>query len=166
MVSDLDEVLLEKRVEILNNQVTPLCQSMGLSIWNGKYKWFSKFNDFGIKHVLEYVPLKGYGGCFAYGNCFDFVPTLSGKRLNHHRTDKSTEIIYYKKFFDWRNSIRDNTIWHAGRVSTINENEFRKTLAKSLKRNLPETREWFNQNSSIESNIVSLLDDVGNSINP
>ncbi len=96
-IKNLDEVLLEKRLEIFNEIVTPKFSQIGLTNWNGKYLWFSNFNEEGIKYVIEYNVLKGFGGSFSFGICYDFVPTITSQnKLTYHKTDKSTKIIYYK----------------------------------------------------------------------
>ncbi|WP_282081433.1 hypothetical protein [Aquimarina algiphila] len=105
-IQNLDEVLLEKRIEIFAKVVTPRFAEIGLNNWNGKYIWFSDFNDEGIKHVVEYNVLKGFGGSFSFGNCFDFVPTISGKKLINHRTDKSTKVIYFNRLESWQESFK------------------------------------------------------------
>ena len=78
-LNNLDQVFLEKKLQIFNELITPRFAEIGLKNWNGKYLWFSDFNEEGIKHVVEFNVFKYFGGCFSYGNCYDFIPTFSNK---------------------------------------------------------------------------------------
>lgn len=84
IVSDhryMGEVLVEKRIEIFGQVINPVMTELGLTNWNGKYIWYSNFNDEGTRHVVEYNVLAFYRGSFSYGNCFNSVPTISsGKK--------------------------------------------------------------------------------------
>lgn len=75
-IQNLDEVLVEKRIEIFKEIVTPKFAEIGLNNWNGKYLWYSNFNEEGIKHVIEYNVFKYYGGSFTFGNCYNFIPRI------------------------------------------------------------------------------------------
>lgn len=161
-IKNLDEVLLTKRLEILNEIASPVFKDIGLKNWNRKYLWSSDFNDEGIKHVIEYKVFKGYSGGFSFGNCFDFIPTLSGKRLINHRTDKSTKIIYFKRSSGWQNSIDTHRHINPDRINTASEKKFRKSLTDVLKNNIKSFDTWFKFNYSIEANIESLLNDIKN----
>ncbi|MDT0557174.1 hypothetical protein RM697_00855 [Ichthyenterobacterium sp. W332] len=163
-VENLDEVLLDKRLEIFQGVVSPRLSKIGLKNWNGKYIWFSDFNNEGIKHVVEYNVLKGFGGSFSFGNCFDFVPTISGKKLVNHRTDKSTKIIYFKRLEGWQESFEKNKPINPDRISTINEQKFRDSLERVLFNNVPKIKSWFEGKSTLEENINGLLYDVKNPV--
>jgi hypothetical protein len=52
-LNNLDQVFLEKKLQIFNELITPRFAEIGLKNWNGKYLWFSDFNEEGIKHVLQ-----------------------------------------------------------------------------------------------------------------
>lgn len=162
-IKNLDEVLLEKRIEIFKEKVTPEFSKIGLNNWNGKYIWFSDFNNEGIKHVVEYNVFKFYGGSFSYGNCYYNVPTISGRsRLVNHRTDKSTEIHFYKRLDGWQKSIEKNSLKNPDMISTINEKKFRATLDEVLQRNIPKLKDWFDKNQTLEQNIEGLKNDIKN----
>ncbi len=161
-VQHLDEVLLEKRIEILKEVANPKFAEIGLKNWNGKYLWFSDFNDEGIKHVVEYNVLKGFSGAFTFGNCFYSVPTISGKKMINHRTEKSTKILYLKKSESWQKSIETQRHLNPDKISTINEKKFRDSLEKVLNRNLIKFDNWFKKNNTLEKNIFSLKKDVKN----
>ncbi|WP_109435356.1 MULTISPECIES: hypothetical protein [Aquimarina] len=161
-IQNLDEVLLEKRIEIFAKVVTPRFAEIGLNNWNGKYIWFSDFNDEGIKHVVEYNVLKGFGGSFSFGNCFDFVPTISGKKLINHRTDKSTKVIYFNRLESWQESFKKNRPINPDRISTVNEQKFKDSLNRVLSNNIPKLKKWFNGKTTIEKNISALLKDIKN----
>lgn len=161
-VENLDEVLLEKRLEIFQEVVTPRLTKIGLKNWNGKYTWFSDFNDDGIKHVVEYNVFKGFGGSFSFGNCFEYVPTISGKKLINHRTDKSTKIIYFKRLEGWQESLDKNKPINPDRITTINEQKFRDSLERVLFTNIPKLKNWFNEKTTLEENISGLVEDVKN----
>jgi len=160
-LKDLDEVLLEKRLEMFKEIVTPEFAKIGLTNWNGKYIWHSDFNEFGIKHVVEYNVFKYYGGSFSYGNCFYSVPTISGgKRLINHRTDKSTKIHLFRRLDGWQRMIETNVRHDSDYVSTINEHKFITTLNDILQRNSPKLKVWFESHKTIEQNISSLKNEI------
>lgn len=159
-MNTLDEVLLEKRLEIFKEIVTPEFAKIGLANWNGKYLWFSDFNDDGIKHVVEYNVFKYYGGSFSYGNCFSSVPTFSGKKLINHRTEKSTKIHFYRRLDGWQNSMAKNSRNNPDKISTINEEKFRKSLDDVLLRNVPKLTEWFKNHETLEQNLTGLKTEI------
>ncbi|QCD61595.1 hypothetical protein [Tenacibaculum maritimum] len=161
-IKNLDEVLLEKRIEIFKEIVTPKFAEIGLNNWNGKYLWYSDFNENGIKHVIEYNVFKSFGGSFSFGNCFDFTPTVSGKKLINHRTDKSTKIIYYKRLEGWQKQMENNSPINPDKISTVNEQKFRQSLNKVLAENIPKLKTWFQGKKTIEENISGLLADIKN----
>ena len=161
-IKNLDEVLVDRRIEILDEIVTVKFAEIGLKNWNGKYLWYSDFNDEGIKHVIEYNVLKHYGGSFSYGNCFNFIPTISNSKLVNHKTEKSTAIIYHKRLNGWQKSLKNNSLINPDKISTINEEKFRSSLNKVLKENLPKLKKWFEDNNTIEQNIQSLIQDANN----
>ncbi|MCZ8197010.1 MAG: hypothetical protein O9267_05350 [Flavobacterium sp.] len=159
-LKNLNEVKLEQRIKVFNEIVTPRLAEIGLKNWNGKYIWFSDFNEEGVKHVVEYNVFKYFGGSFSFGNCYNFIPTISGRKLIFHKTDKSTKIIYYKKSEGWQKSDDEDSPINIDHISTVNEEKFHKSLNEVLDRNLPKFEKWFEQNESIEQNIKSLLKDV------
>jgi len=162
-IKNLDEVLLEKRLEIFNEIVTPRFAEIGLNNWNGKYLWFSDFNDQGIKYVIEYNVFKGFGGSFSFGICYDFIPTISSKKkLIYHKTNKSTKIIYYKRLEGWQKNYENNNPINPDKISTINEQKFRKSLNNVIENNIPKLKKWFEENKTIEQNRLSLLNDINN----
>ncbi|WP_445455562.1 hypothetical protein [Flavobacterium sp. HNIBRBA15423] len=162
-IKNLDEVLLEKRLEILNEIATPKFSEIGLNNWNGKYLWFSDFNEDGLKFVVEYNVFKGFGGSFSFGICYDFIPTISSqKKLTYHRTDKSTKIIYYKRLQGWQKSYENNSPINPDKISTVNEEKFRKSLTNVVENNIPKLKKWFDENETIEQNITSLLSEIKN----
>ncbi len=155
-MKNLDEVLLEKRIEIFRERVTPEFAKIGLNNWDGKYMWFSDFTNEGVKHVIEYNVFKFYGGSFTFGNCFYSVPTISGRRLVNHRTDKSTTIHYFNRLEGWQKSLEEDGYRNPDKVSTVNEKKFRATLDAVLKRNIPKLRAWFENNCTVDQNIQML----------
>jgi hypothetical protein len=158
---DLDEVLVDKRLEIFKEKVTPLFAKIGLTNWDGKYIWFSDFNEYGIKHVIEYNVFKHYGGSFSYGNCFYSVPTISGgKRLINHRTDKSTKIHFFKRIDKWQESMDTNSRDRSYMLSTVNEIKFRRSIDNVLAENLSKIQNWFDKMKSLEENIEGLKYDL------
>jgi len=161
-IQNIDEVLLEKRIEIFKEIVTPKFAEIGLTNWDGKYIWYSDFNNEGIKHVIEYNVFKYYGGSFSFGNCFDFIPTISGKKLVYHKTDKSTKIIYYKRLEGWQKKMENNSPINPDKISTVNERKFRESLNRVLSENLPKLKKWFNGMGNIDENIEGILDDIKN----
>ena len=162
-IKNLDEVLLEKRLEILNEIATPKFSEIGLKNWNGKYLWFSDFNEDGIKFVVEYNVFKYFGGSFSFGICYDFIPTISSQnKLTYHKTDKSTKIIYYKRLEGWQKSYENNSRINPDKISTVNEEKFRKSLNNVVENNIPKLKKWFEENKTIEQNITSLLNEINN----
>ncbi|MCC7452647.1 MAG: hypothetical protein IT222_00665 [Crocinitomix sp.] len=160
-LNNLDEVLLEKRLHILNEIATPKFSEIGLKNWNGKYLWFSDFNEDGIKFVVEYNVFKSFGGCFSFGICYDFVPSISAQnKLIYHKTDKSTKIIYYKRLEGWQKSLQMHSTINPDKISTINEVKFRNSLNYVIENNLPKLQKWFYENRTSEQNIKNLLYDI------
>lgn len=163
-LNNLDQVFLEKKLQIFNELITPRFAEIGLKNWNGKYLWFSDFNEEGIKHVVEFNVFKYFGGCFSYGNCYDFIPTFSNKnKISFHRTDKSTKILYYKRFKGWQKSYEDNSPINIDKISTVNEDKLRKSIQLVLDNNISYIQNWFKNNKSIDENISSLLIELENS---
>ncbi len=153
-LNNLDEVLLEKRLHILNEIATPKFSEIGLNNWNGKYLWFSDFNEDGIKFVVEYNVFKSFGGCFSFGICYDFVPSISAQnKLIYHKTDKSTKIIYCKRLEGWQKSLQMHSTINTDKISTINEVKFRNSLNYVIENNLPKLQKWFYENRTSEQNI-------------
>ncbi len=160
-IKDVDEVLLAKRLEVFEEVVNPAFAKIGLTNWNGKYHWFSDFNEDGIKHVIEYHVFKTYGGSFSYGICFDFIPTISGKKLINHRTEKSTKIIYEKLLEGWQNYKEDKRS-KPYKIKTYNEHKFRCSLDKVLWYNTPKIKKWFKAHQTLDQIINSVLEDIKN----
>lgn len=158
---NFDQVLLEKRIEILKEIATPKFAQIGLQHWDGKYLWYSDFNEEGIKHTVRFDILK-FGGVFTFGNCFYSVPTISGKKLINHRTEKSTKVIYHKRSEGWQKCIDNNSSINRDLMSVAYEKKFRKSLEKVINQNLPKFEHWFKSNDTIEKNISSLKKDVKN----
>jgi len=152
-----NEVLLSKRLEIFAEKVTPKFAEIGLKNWNGKYIWFSDFNEHGIKHVIEYNVLKGFRGSFTYGNCFDFVPTISNGKWINHKTNKSTKILFFNRLDGCQESLNNDRLINPDIISTVNEDKFNSDLDKVLQANLPRLEEWFSKNETIEQNLNSLI---------
>ena len=162
-IKNLDEVLLKKRLEILNEIATPKFYEIGLNNWNGKYLWFSDFNKDGLKFVVEYNVFKGFGGSFSFGICYDFIPTISSQnKLTYNKTHKSTKIIYYKRLEGWQKNYENKIPINPDRISTVNEEKFRKSLNNVIKNNIPKLKKWFEENNTIEQNTTSLLSDIKN----
>ncbi|MBZ4034938.1 hypothetical protein K6T82_09175 [Flavobacterium sp. 17A] len=151
------EVLLAERLEVFAEKATPKFAEIGLKNWNGKYIWFSDFNEYGVKHVIEYHVFKGFGGSFSYGNCFDFVPTISNGKWINHKTDKSTKNLFFNRFEGWQKSLDRDSLINPDRISTINGDKFNASLDKVLSTNLPKLQKWFNANETIEQNIDTLI---------
>lgn len=161
-IRKLDEVLLEKRIEIFKEIVTPKFAEIGLNNWDGKYLWYSDFNSEGIRHVIEYNVFKYYGGSFTFGNCFDFVPSISGNKLVNHATDKSTKILYFKRLEGWQKAMENNSPVNPDEISTVNEKKFRESLDNVLAENIPKLKLWFLEKKTIDENITGLLEDIKN----
>ena len=162
-MKNLDEVLLDKRLEVFKEKATPQFQKIGLTNWDGKYKWFSNFNEEGIKHVVEYNVFKYFGGSFSYGNCYQSVPTISGgKRLINHKTDKSTIIHFDHRIPAWQSKMENKDFKGVYKISTINLTKFHNSLDQILDSNLGVFEKWFSQNETIEQNQTSLLKEVEN----
>lgn len=162
-LKSLDEVLLEKRIEIFKEKVTPEFAKIGLTNWNGKYLWYSNFNEDGVKHVVEYHVFKFYSGSFTYGNCYYSVPTISGgKKLINHRTVKSTKIHFFKRLDGWQESMAKNSRSNRDIINTMNEAKFRTSIDDVLLRNLPKMKKWFDDTKSINQNIEILKKEIEN----
>lgn len=162
-LNNLDEVLLEKRLEIFNELITPQFAEIGLANWNGKYLWFSDYNEDGIRHVIEYNVFRYFGGSFTYGNCYNFVPVFNNKnKLSYCKTDKSTKVMYYKRFKGWQKSYETESQINVDKISTVNEEKLRKSINLVLENNLSYLNEWFNKTKTLDENIAALKFDYEN----
>lgn len=163
--SDLDEVLLDKRLEILDEIATPLFAEIGLKNWNGRYIWSSNFNEEGIKHVVEYNVLRHYKGTFSFGNCFQEIPSISGRnKFVNHRTEKSVGILYYNRTEAAQKALNnwDRKNMGADIVSTANEVKFRSSLQDVLSVNVGLIGKWFSENKTIDQNIAEMIKEKNN----
>ncbi len=153
---NLDEVLLADRLHLLNNIASPQLANIGLPHWNGKYLWYSDFNEQGIQHIVQYSVGKGYSGLLTFGNAYRFIPSYSGNTLRYHRTAKTTKLMYLNHTPHWYGYMEGKKIVNSDEISTVNKASFQKTLTKNLRRNIPIIKEWFDNHQSIDQNIASL----------
>lgn len=157
------EVLLANRLETFSEKLTPALVEIGLKHWDGRYLWYSDFNEDGVKHVVEYNVFKQYGGSFSFGNCYQSVPTISGgKRLVNHKTDKSTVIHFFNRLPGWEKSLEDSSFNNKDRISTVSEAKFQTNLSDVMERNIPILNQWFKDSKSLDQNISKLKNEIQN----
>jgi hypothetical protein len=152
--SKLDIPKAENIKGILDEHLTPMLRDAGLATWNGNYQWFGEFNEYGIRPVFQFVRLKGLSGTFAYGNCFKFMPTVSGtNKLLNHRTDKSVCLHLFERTEGWRESFNGSELTDI--VSFLNDKDFEKTLIQLRDNYQPKFEDWFSTNRTIPENIIT-----------
>jgi hypothetical protein len=133
---------------ILNEILTPLLSSRGLTKYNGEYLWYSDFNNDGIKLVFKYTLMKGERGLFSWGVCIEDIPTYTQKKeLKNHRTDKSTTLHLwdwpkgYSKSFEGGGKPTDL-------VSHWGEKECRHTINEVFNKYSNEIELWYGKAST------------------
>ncbi|TSE02759.1 hypothetical protein [Aquimarina algiphila] len=160
---ELNEVSAATRIDTFGKIVTPAFKKIGLDKWDGKYLWYSDFNENGIKHVIKYNILKGFDGSFSYGNCFSFLPTTTndGKKLINHKTDKSTKLHLFERLDGWRESSEGTQRKNQyDKVSHWNEKDFLESLNKIIDSYPIRIEKWFKTYDSIDSNIALANDQI------
>lgn len=162
-INTLDEVLLEKRLEIFKELITPKFAEIGLNNWDGKYIWYSDFNSDGIRNVIKYEVFRYFGGSFSYGNCYDFIPTFNNKNeLRYHKSKSSISILDYKKIDGWQEEYEKNYTNQPYKISTVNEMKLRNSIQSVLNYNLPIIKNWFIANNTIDKNLQNILIKIEN----
>lgn len=125
---------------------------IGLNKYDGRYLWFSNFDENGIKKVFHYNLMKGETGTFTYGNCFKFVPTFTNTAtLLNHRTDKSTKLHLFERTEGWRKSFEGEPF--TDKTSHWGEFECRRTIEDLLNKYIPIMKLWWSNNITIDQNI-------------
>lgn len=162
-IKNLDEVFLERRIEIFNELITPRFAEIGLKNWDGKYLWHSDFNNEGIRHVIKYEVFKYFGGSFSYGNCYDFIPTFDNKnQLKYHKSKSNIIIFDYNKLDGWQEDYEKNYTKKPYKISTVNEKKLRDSIFSVLDYNLLIINKWFLNNKTIDENIQNLVFKIKN----
>ena len=133
---------------ILNDLISPRVNKLGLQ-WDGNYMWFSNSEN-SIRRVLKYSLLKGEQGTFSWGVCFDFVPTISGTKLNYHRTERSVTLQLFEWTDEYANSffggqLADGVTSHWG-IQTA-----KKSIHNLFKRYEKKIFDWFENNNNLDS---------------
>ena len=147
-----DPITKSQLKEILNDIITPRMDEIGLNKYDGRYLWFSDFNELGIKKVFHYNLMKGESGTFTYGNCFDFLSTYSSSGLiQNHKTDKSTKLHLFERTKGWRKSFEGERF--TDKTSHWGEEECRKSVNLLLNKYHPIMKKWWSVNSTLEQNI-------------
>jgi hypothetical protein len=160
---DISKVNPASKVEIndlLTLNVDGTFNSIGLTNRLNERIWFNEFDRNGIKNVIRFQLKKGLGAIFVFGNCFDFLPTISeSQKLKNHKTSKSTTV----HLFDWSDSIevKWNLIFKKQlKISVINKKQLAKDLEIFAKNGIEEIKNWFDKNKSIESCIDTCLNQI------
>lgn len=137
---------------VLDDVISPKLKHLGLTNYNGKYTWYSEFNELGIKKVFHYQLFKGPSGTFTYGHCFDFIPTFSGSgALINHRSPQSTRLHLHEITEGWRNSFLGDVF--EDRTSHYGIKKCRKSIDSLLKKYMPIMEEWWQNNQTYQQNI-------------
>jgi hypothetical protein len=147
-----DPILKNRLKEILNEIITPRMVDIGLTKYDGRYLWFSDFDENGIKKVFHYNLMKGETGTFTYGNCFKFVPTYTQTAaIKNHKTDKSTTLHLFERTEGWRKSFEGGQF--TDKTSHWGETECRRTVEELLEKYIPIMKIWWENNLTINQNI-------------
>ena len=125
---------------------------IGLTKYDGRYLWFSDFDESGIKKVFHYNLMKGETGTFTYGNCFKFVLTYTQTAaIKNHKTDKSTTLHLFERTEGWRKSFEGGQF--TDKTSHWGETECRRTVEELLEKYIPIMKIWWENNLTINQNI-------------
>ena len=75
--------------ELLARRISPFLEAEGFQ-YDGEYRWIGPWEKHS-RRVVQVRLLKGAGGEFAWGYCFDFIPVPDSqfKSCHYQRTDKS-----------------------------------------------------------------------------
>ena len=155
--SNLDLLKAATVKEKLDAFLTPLMNEMGLVNWDENYQWSTDFNQYGVKHIFEYVNLKGISGTFQYGNTFNFIPIINkkGKIVKNHR-----ELQLFERTKGWHESFETLNRITDYRVSHWNEYFFKKSLPIIFNSEKNQIADWFKSNEDIEQNIETALKQI------
>lgn len=87
--------------EMLSRRISPLLEAEGCQ-YDGAYRWIGPWEDHSRRVVCVRL-LKGAGGEFAWGWCFDFAPVLQNdcKGYRWQRTDRSADL----QLFVWTRDL-------------------------------------------------------------
>lgn len=87
--------------ELLVRRISPALEAEGYQ-YNGEYQWIGPWENHS-RRVIRVRLLKGAGGEFAWGWCFDFIPVPNGNGKGYHyeRTDKSADL----QLFVWSRDL-------------------------------------------------------------
>lgn len=87
--------------ELLARRISPFLEAQGFQ-YDGSYRWLGPWNNHS-RQVIQVRLLKGAGGEFAWGHCFDFIPVPNGsfKGCHYQRTDKSAGL----QLFVWTREL-------------------------------------------------------------
>jgi hypothetical protein len=155
--SNLDIVKVATIKNGLHTFLSPKLAEMGLIHWDKNYRWSSDYNQYGIKHVFEYVYGKGISGTFQYGNVFNFIPSFSdnGKiKMN----DKHLQLFERAK--GWHESFETSNRTTEYSISHWNEHFFKKSIRTIFNSEENQITDWFKLNQSIEENIKTGINQI------
>ena len=87
--------------ELLARRVSPILEGEGY-VYDGQYRWIGPWENHS-RRVVQVRLLKGAGGEFAWGYCFDFIPVPQNgwKGYRYQRTDKSADL----QLFVWTRDL-------------------------------------------------------------
>lgn len=87
--------------ELLARRISPILEAEGYQ-YDDEYRWIRPWENHS-RRVIQVRLLKGAGGEFAWGWCFDFVPVPQNacKGYRFQRTDKSADL----QLFSWTRDL-------------------------------------------------------------
>jgi len=135
----------------LNEVVSPRLSKIGLSFHND-YLWFGKSTD-SIRKVFQYSLLKGDQATFAWGVCFDFIPTISGNTLKFHRTEKSVMLQLFEWTDEYANSFSGGKL-DGGVISHGDANKLGRSIDRLLDKYESKMAAFYEEASTIEKSIT------------
>jgi len=134
--------------EMLARQVSPSLEAEGYR-YDGGYQWISPWENHS-RRIIHARLLKGAGGEFSWGYCFDFIPIPSNdfKGLRYARTDKSAS----KQLFVWAQDLVADTDWPAFRFSFFGADleDVERKLHQVYERSKPLGDAWFRSTQGAE----------------
>jgi len=134
--------------QILDKEITPAFVDTGLQ-WNGDYLWFNQSIG-SIRRVFTYDLLKGEQGTFSWGVCLDFVPTISGRRLQNHRTDKSVTLHLFEWPKGYVNSFASQEISKVDFTSHWGMKNTTKSIRQLIRKYEQPIKDWFQRANTID----------------
>ncbi|AEE52933.1 hypothetical protein [Haliscomenobacter hydrossis] len=140
----------------IDNRLTSYLKNLGLDKWNGAYYWYSDYGTHHYRKVFHYTLLKGESATFAWGYCFDFIPTYGNtNNLRWNRTEKSVRLHFWDMpanfvHFAGSRDAHRRSLRGRGLVSHWGETAFDVTFNELFEDSYAQIESWFKTDYSLE----------------